>query len=263
MKNNLIYTVADVLDRLEKSEQKFKLSDGTYSSRGNSWKYCYQKFKEAYNQKSLPPKEIDNLAQALAVYLSSWGMYRASSFLLNSDYRVHLKPIEIILEYKDLCIDNNLFDDPSKEKQLFGDKGVYIGLESYYKKCKKALGKTFVKNEIPSDTLISKILLGVYGCIPAYDQNFKKGISCWQGCQMLTSKGNAIYGKERGGLKSLKNILETPKLLEELTQYHNIHSEYTFMKVVDMYFFGLGLVVGDDTRKKEAIMKELEKYYFS
>lgn len=258
----MIYKVTDVLGWLEKSEQKFKLDDDTYSNRGNSWDYCYLKFKQAYSKiKCFSPNEIDDLAQALAVYLSSWGMYRGSSFLLNSDYKIHIKPIETILKYKDLAINDNLFDEPTIKDRLFGDRGIYNELELYYKSAKESLGKTNVKNEIPSDTLISKILLGVYGCIPAYDQNFKKGISCWNGQQTLTRTGSAIYGSNRKKIKSLNQILENQVLYEELYSYWKNHPRYTFMKVVDMYFYGLGLYISTEKIKVQDIKHEIEKYY--
>lgn len=257
----MIYKVTDVLDWLEKSEQRFKLDDGTYSNRGNSWEYCYLNFKEAYKLKRLNAKKIDNLALNLAVYLSSWGMYRGSSFLLNSDYRIHINPVKIILQYKDLCMNNNLFGEPTIKDRLFGDKGIYQELVSYYRSAKEALGKTDVKNEIPSNTLISKILLGVYGCIPAYDQNFKRGISCWDGIQTLTQNGSAIYGSNRKKVKSLKQILENQVLYEELYLYWEKHLQYTFMKVVDMYFYGLGLYIDTEKIKVQDTNQEIEKYY--
>lgn len=259
--NKLNYTVKDVLCYLKRSEQKFELGDGTYSNRGNSWEFCFLKFKQAYKAKHSTPKKIDDLAQSLAVYLSSWGMYRGSSFLLNSDYKVHIKPIKMILKHKDLSINDNLFDEPTLKDRLFGDQGIYNELELYYKSAKKSLGKSFVKNEIPSDTLISKILLGVYGCIPAYDQNFKRGISCWDGIQTLTSNGSAIYGGNHKKIKSLEQVLDNKFLYEELCSYWKSHPKYTFMKVVDMYFYGLGILIGEDKAKKQSAKAEIKNYY--
>ena len=97
-------------------------------------------------------------------------MYRGSSFLLNFDYRIHIRTVEIIFEFKDLCIEGNLFDNLSHQNHLFNDEGVYSKLVKYYSDVKKHIERNTVKNIMPSDTLITKILLGVYGCIPAYDR---------------------------------------------------------------------------------------------
>ena len=95
---------------------------------------------------------------------------------------------------------------------------------------------------IVTDTLLTKILLGVYGCIPAYDINFKKGISIFGGLQNLTVTGDAIWKLNKDGSlakKTLFYVLQNEKLKDDLQAYAKNHN-IPFMKAVDMYFFGLG-----------------------
>ena len=51
-----------------------------------SWRHCYKAFGE--NRNKVDDSTIDYLCLHLAFYLASWGMYRASTFLLEKDYKI-------------------------------------------------------------------------------------------------------------------------------------------------------------------------------
>lgn len=70
-------------------------------NRYNSWRYCF----EAFDDINL---DDDVLALNLAFYLTSWGMYRGSSGLLQKDYKVHIEAVKLIRNHYDLrCSLNN------------------------------------------------------------------------------------------------------------------------------------------------------------
>lgn len=102
-------------------------------------------------------------------------MYRGSSFLLQYDYKVHIEPIRDYLfdsKYKDLFgIEWTNYDGDELTKKLDLLEGLSNELNGYYKQLR---GKN-IKTDI-SDTLITKILLGTLGCVPAYDKYFKKAV---------------------------------------------------------------------------------------
>lgn len=136
-----------------------------------SWEHCYKAFLE--NRDANDEQTINHLALHLAFYLASWGMYRGSSFLLQKDYKVHIPVVKIIQEKKydplvgicakDLCKEQNL--------ALLEDIGERI-CECYAAEGPAIDGKV----NAASDTLITKILLGTLGCVPAYDRYYKESV---------------------------------------------------------------------------------------
>lgn len=245
--------------------------DGQAFKRGNSWKYCYEAFSDSV-KKDPDNIDYDYLALQLAFYLASWGMYRGSSFLLKLDYKIHIAPVKMMMEkqYRPLFACENPFADEKTALEyknlLFDQKnGIYCRIEDYYIKAHRALTEEQERSD-ESDTLLTKILLGVYGCIPAYDRFFKRGLSLFGRQQWLRKDGNALFK----GSKSLGELLKTGAMREELAQYHKEHPEYTFMKIVDMYFFSLGayfeegydkLSSEDKKARTEMFRKEIEKKY--
>jgi len=100
----------------------------------------------------------------LGFYLASWGMYRGSSYLFNETNSTHLVPvIEYIEDDGDKLrrIDVDCYDDDSVDQML----AAY----GYLKRKVLPEGNEAV-------TLVTKILLGVFGCTPAYDTYFRAGI---------------------------------------------------------------------------------------
>ena len=252
-------TVAGRIDKLNREERHYK-----EYKRGNSWTYCHQAYVKAGT------KDPDYLALQLAFYLASWGMYRGSSFLLELDYKIHIPAVEMMMEdqYRDLFAVDNPFAHPEMAQKykalMFGNQGIYTRLEEYYLQAHKDIAwqrKEYAKkhpSQTPkkarhdpvqeSDTLLTKILLGVYGCVPAYDRYFKDGIGFFGKQKLLKADGKAICGGE----KALCTLLADGRLKQELDEYWQKHKdEYTFMKVVDMYFFSLGTLLEDGVEKAE------------
>lgn len=136
-----------------------------------SWRHCYKAFSE--NRNMTDEQTVDYLALHLAFYLASWGMYRGSAFLLQKDYKVHIPIVRIIQEEKynsllgisaeDLCKSSNL--------ALLDEIGARIR-SSYAEERPSFAG--VVNNA--TDTLITKILLGTLGCVPAYDRYYVQSV---------------------------------------------------------------------------------------
>lgn len=116
-----------------------------------SWKYCFDAFADINAGK-------DFLALHLGFYLASWGMYRGSSILLQKDYTIHKKAVEIVKRHH-AALYSVAAPSPKKISAIYGE------LESVYA----------IDGRTPSDTLITKIMLGTLGCFPAFDRFFKAG----------------------------------------------------------------------------------------
>lgn len=217
--------------------------EGAPDTRYKSWEWCHQFFLN--NRLNPNEQNKDIMALHLAFYLASWGMYRGSSYLLQRDYKAHKKAVDIILDPKYENLWNYVPTDNSIEEaagMIFGnteDKGVYWRIKESY--------KNYEGNEDDaSDTLVTKILMGTFGCIPAFDRYLKSGISA----QFDRKKGkNQVNGHKI--TQSIDNIKSGNGKSTFIALSHFVkdnsgdfiikdHQEYPPMKCLDMYLWEIG-----------------------
>ena len=178
--------------------------------RYNSWEHCYEAFQKDH-------LDTDTLALHLGFYLASWGMYRGSSKLLQRDYKVHIEAVTIINTYKHLRCD--LHNEVS-QSDINDILQLVNELSNYYS----------LKHEVtPTDTLISKIILGTLGCLPAYDRFFINGV------KSIELKSTTLKEKSLVELFKFKE-----SNLDELIALKNKYPQFPIMKLIDMYFFQIG-----------------------
>ncbi len=172
------------------------------------------------------------LSLQLAFYLASWGMYRGSSFLLQKDYKVHIPVVREILKEKY----NSLFGIEcymlkDEENQILL-KELYLFLEEYYDKIRRNIKGDSLQNKL-SDVLITKILMGTLGCVPAYDRYFVAGIK-----REKVATGNYNINS----IIKLVDFYESNKDILELTREQMVVGDilYPQMKLIDMGFWQIG-----------------------
>ena len=186
-----------------------------------SWEHCYLFFKkELYKSDTKTDKDYDLAALNLAFYLASWGMYRGSSFLLQYDYKIHTNLIKELFENKELV------------DKLYGDINeiAWENIES----AKNIIKKGFEKNT-PSDTLITKILMGIFGCTPAFDRFFIDGLKIYKNNDSNFNCRYKFCDKTYNCLKFyIKNNISEYKLKLDSSE------KYPPMKLVDMFFWQIG-----------------------
>lgn len=225
-----------------------------------SWEHCYTQFYEARQN---PEKaNVDNLSLHLAFYLASWGMYRGSSFLLQYDYTIHTSVVEEILKQKynkllglecnelnneEIC---SLLDELNMEI-----KRIY---DPFRSKVKELKGKKDISQDIPQDIsniLVSKILLGTLGCVPAYDRFFVKAVTNIdeETKKKVTTRNYNIASLQ----KLIKFYEEHQERLEELRSKFLIEYQfnedkktllYPQMKVLDMGFWKIGFDLSKESK---------------
>ena len=93
--NQSILEAAYLVENVEKFYEELK---GDVNSRYLSWEHCYSTFCKYKDMINLSEDDIDFLELHLAFYLSSWGMYRGSSFLLQKDYKVHIDVVKELMK---------------------------------------------------------------------------------------------------------------------------------------------------------------------
>ena len=134
------------------------------SHRYNSFDYCYNYFA-SFEDKTKIANDINMETSCLQLgfYLASWGMLRGSSRLIDNDLSVFVPIIKTIAN----C-----------EQEIWD-----IDVKDYcHEKIREKLIKTYSKfvdehfNHQRTITLVTKIMLGVFGNVPAFDNNFIAGI---------------------------------------------------------------------------------------
>lgn len=194
----------DSVDLIIKSSTEFyndlKIDE---NGRYRSWEHCYSHFIKARGSKEI---DYDYLSLQLAFYLASWGMYRGSSFLLQKDYKVHIPVVKELLskEYDALAGIECIEFRKESNQQLLLEINSFLG--QYYDKIRREVKGQELKNQL-SFTLITKILMGTLGCVPAYDRYFIAGIK-----KQKVTTGNY-------NLKSIMKLVDFyEKILYDLNQ---------------------------------------------
>ena len=203
--------------------------------RYRSFDHCYFYFKDNY-EKYGDDAIKDTMALHLFAYLSSWGMLR-NSFLLQKDYQFNREVVEIIAKKMYETANNNNNNKNLSAEDLIelrdAIRGYYKG-EKYYKFDKSTLVMKEYEIDNVSDTLITKILLGTTGQVPAYDTNAKKAMKA---CGICMS-----FGKR--GIKQIYNFAYENKYVIKHVQKiikRELGVKYPPMKIVDMYLWQRGL----------------------
>ena len=192
-------------------------------SRYRSWDHCYGFFRE--HCRDLLQVE-DAAALQLGFYLASWGMYRGSGFLFKYAYTVHKPVIRALassqfskLWQRDIGTQDNDIELAATIMEL-----VESVSDAY-----RQLG------EEPTDRLVTKVLLGTVGCLPARDRFFEKGFKAQGFC----------YGSLNCHFvdRILRFVIDNrPELAELQPKILDLGGlPYPLMKLVDMHFWQIGI----------------------
>jgi hypothetical protein len=207
-----------------KKNTDFFLENINVYSRDSSFDFCYNYFYKFYKNDNLNAiSNKENLQMSclqLGFYLASWGMYRGSTHIVKRS----VKYLDRLIKYISTC--NPILWKIDVNNYLENDN-LNILLECYedIKDCLKE------DKYIPSNTLITKVMLGVWANIPAFDDNFCKSFKM--------SKINK---------SNLKKLNEHYIIYTEIYDKYKIftfnfydaektQNRYKFAKLIDMYGF--------------------------
>ena len=132
--------------------------------RYRSQELCYQYFYSA-KKKNVLANNNENLQLSclhLAAYLASWGMYRGSSFLLKEKNFLFYESIVNYISELDIDYWGIDVNDYSTQYKRMVD--VYERLAGFLR----------YEDKMATDTRVTKVMLGVFSNVPAFDQYFKK-----------------------------------------------------------------------------------------
>ena len=191
-----------------------------------SFDFCYNYFYSFYKQNKLSGlANKENLQMSclqIGFYLASWGMMRGSSFLLEKSMRNFSNLIITISKMNPKLWKIDVAD--------YNEENISLILD-----CKQQIINALGKENRPSDTLVTKIMLGVFANIPAFDQYFKKFLKNNGYCQTPNKKSlkqlNEFYLKNKNDFDFFK--IHTFDFLTS-KETENI---YTKAKLIDMCGF--------------------------
>ncbi|OGC21943.1 hypothetical protein A2310_03995 [candidate division WOR-1 bacterium RIFOXYB2_FULL_37_13] len=187
---------------VKKSLNKFLEGNGKNKGRKPNERYasfdfCYNYFYSFYKENKLnelaSKKSLQMSCLQLGFYLASWGMMRGSSFLLEKSVKNYKNLIVVISKMNPKLweIDIDEYDNDNINLLL---------------NCKQQIIGGLGKENKPSDTLATKIMLGVFANIPAYDQYFRKSLK--------------LYSLNKKSLLKIKKFYEENKEIFDSFKIH-------------------------------------------
>lgn len=199
------------------------LRDREPNSRYTSFDYCFNYFRSYWESGQLSKLDAGLQMQFsclhLGFFLASWGMFRGAGALLKRSMKYYAPVIEVVASSRSSvwAIDAHSYTDEACDAVLDMARRIRAALP-----------------ERASDTLVTKIMLGVFGCVPAFDSYFKKGF------------GVSTFGKT-----ALRQVSEFYQRNLEVVERHRVPTLdfftgletqriYTRAKVIDMIFFMKG-----------------------
>lgn len=213
---------------IQKVIDKFLAKSGP-DDRYTSFDYCYTYFQ--LTKPSELGNDVEKGCLTLGFYLASWGMLRGSSFLLNRSVK-HFQPtIEFISK-----LDKSVWHI---DVNTYNDNNMQIILE-LYKELTEKIGATNKTHR----TLVTKIMLGVFGNIPAFDQYFVNTFSkMYRGQCSFTSvsKKSLTCLKDFYDInKSIIDKLSMSTFTTDFSTGKKTKLKYPRAKIIDMYGFTAG-----------------------
>ena len=199
------------------------------NGRSRSWEHCYRVFRDA---RTAPSPDYDYLSLHLAFYLASWGMYRGSCFILQKDYKVLVPIVEEILKPEYDCLFGLACADLRDDDVWDQYTNLYKYIDGYFDPIRNEVAGRVVASQV-SPVLITKILMGTLGCVPAYDRFFQDGVATYKVTTQEYSTNSVLklvdfYEEHNDRLEEARRGMRVGDLI------------YPQMKLLDMGFWQVG-----------------------
>ena len=218
---------------------KFSKYSENCHHRYRSFDFCYSHF---YLSKHNNQIDIERSCYVLWSYLASWGMLRGSSFLLQKNPSYLKDLVEFIYSQEESIwkIDVNDYKD-----------NIEKIIELY-----KCTAQRIVPNGNRQLVLVTKVLLGTLGIVPAYDTYF---CQTFRTLSKQMNKSFCSFGSvNKASLSFIADFyLANQTVIDNLQKSHYIYGFtgnktdllYTKVKIIDMYGFQKGLDLYQASKK--------------
>lgn len=213
--------------------QQFIVEAEVLTHRYRSFDLCYAHFrqtKEKLANKTPSEQQIEQSCYVLWGYLASWGMLR-NSFLLECN-PAYLKPLVQWIYQQDKSVwELDVADYLDRKDEIIR---LYNEVEQNVKPKERG------KDKPVSETLITKILLGVFAVTPAYDRFFRLTFTA------LAKSNKRKLGKFENSLAFIHQFYQDNQAeIDRLSQSIIVRDfdgkptkyNYSKAKIIDMYGF--------------------------
>jgi hypothetical protein len=223
-------------------------SQGVQPARDQSYDHCYNYFADTDDL------ERDNMEKSCAVlgfYLASWGMYRGSTYLSQHTNSSHLQGVvRLAQRYRGAL--------SGVDVDSYSDENVRRAILDVYDHIRRAVFPTGNEQK-RSITIVTKIMMALFGCVPAFDNNFETGLRAvlhghakMPFSNVLTDKSLQLvaefYNANRTVIDELHEESRTVAFGGDTVTDHKL----TKAKILDMYCYDLGLELLEAARRRRA-----------
>jgi hypothetical protein len=158
-------------------------------------------------------------------------MYRGSSFLLQHGYTVHLEVIKRLVEPRFAAL----------WEQEFGARDDDLVLVPIIQAAIDTVRASYEPFGNATDTLVTKIILGTFGSLPACDRYFIGGFKN-AGLSYSHLNSKFVQRVHRFCRANFCELRDEQAVIERTGGIR-----YPLMKLVDMYFWQIGSELGDSS----------------
>jgi hypothetical protein len=205
--------------------QKYLGSRGA-EERYSSFDYCFNYFAGVRETGASALLDSDEQMQVaclqLGFYLASWGMYRGSSQLIRHSARRLEPTLEVIATSPEEIWSIDADDYSERNKKIILSYGEAL------------------REKLPgsaTDTLVTKIMLGVFGCVPALDSYFRRGFGL-SSSRPFRPKSLAAIGEYAA--HHAEELRAQSVYTLDFASGSETSRRYTTAKIIDMVFFVQG-----------------------
>jgi|ERR1017187_713503 hypothetical protein len=188
-----------------------------------SFDYCFNYFQEARESRKTADLacggQLEMSCLQLGFYLASWGMMRGSGGL----HRQSLQELVPVVQA--------IANEPPASWELDVPGYSATGIDAVL-----ALGNRIraAYTVSASPILVSKTMLGVFGCVPAFDRFFRIGFGGAALSRETLTRISDFYGANESALRAV------PIRTLDFMTGHDTSRGYTQAKIIDMMFFQEG-----------------------
>lgn len=196
------------------------LGDRNVTDRYASFDYCFNHFQSFRDSRNLPDlvsgEMLERTCLHLGFYLASWGMLRGSTKLLTRSVRYLVPVVEAIVAAPS--------DIWGIDADRYSDEALDLLLQV----------KGYIRNAFPdsaTDTLVSKVMLGVFGCVPAFDDRFRTGFRTSGFGRKTLKRISSFYAE------NVERFEQQRVFTLDFGTGKQTSRAYTKAKLIDMVFF--------------------------
>lgn len=209
-----------------------------------SFDYCYRYFRLSSSEQI--KADLEKSCLALAFYLASWGMLRGSGFLLQKSVRYYKEAVLYIANLDKAVweIDVDVYDNNNIKKII----DIYSDIQ-----------QLMIEGKSEDLTIVTKILLGVFGFVPAFDQYFRSAMKDWSdgqcGFTVVNTKALSLIGEFYQKNRDTINQYSSTINVRSFSDPGSADLHYPKVKVIDMWGFCRGYEIKRDEKEKSKPIK--------